>query len=54
MRMSFTLPLAEDYGVVLLLPQLRKGVWNAVTGPFGGDETFLDGALAQAFSGCAI
>jgi predicted esterase len=54
MRMDFTLPLAEDYGVVLLLPQSRKGVWDAVVGEFGADVTFLDGALAQVFSGCAI
>jgi phospholipase/carboxylesterase len=54
MRMNFTLPLADEYGVVLLLPQSRKGVWDAVVGEFGADVTFLDGALAQVFSGCAI
>ena len=54
MRMDFTVPLAEEYGVVLLLPQSRKGVWDAVVGEFGADVTFLDGALAQVFSGCAI
>ncbi len=54
MDMDFTLPLAEEYGVVLLLPQSRKGEWDAVIGPFGADVTFLDGALAQVFSGCAI
>ena len=54
MGMDFTLPLAEEYGVVMLLPQSRKGVWDAVVGPFGADVTFLDGALAQVFSGCAI
>jgi predicted esterase len=54
MRMNFTVPLAEEYGVVLLLPQSRKGVWDAAVGEFGADVTFLDGALAQVFSGCAI
>jgi len=54
MDMDFTVPLAEEYGVVLLLPQSRKGVWDAAVGPFGADVTFLDGALAQVFSGCAI
>jgi predicted esterase len=54
MRMDFTLPLAEEFGVVMLLPQSRKGVWDAVVGSFGDDATFLDGALAQVFSGCAI
>jgi phospholipase/carboxylesterase len=54
MNMDFTLPLADEYGVVLLLPQSRKGEWDALVGPFGEDVTFLDGALAQVFSGCAI
>jgi poly(3-hydroxybutyrate) depolymerase len=54
MRMDFTLPLADEFGVVMLLPQSRKVVWDAVIGSFGADVTFLDGALAQAFSGCAI
>ena len=54
MDMDFTVPLAEEFGVVLLVPQSRKGEWDAVIGPFGADVTFLDGALAQVFSGCAI
>ena len=32
MRMDFTVPLAEEYGVVLLLPQSRKGVWTRWSG----------------------
>ena len=54
MRMDFTLPLADEFGVVMLLPQSRKADWDAVIGSFGADVTFLDGALAQVFSGCAI
>jgi predicted esterase len=54
LRMEFTVPLAEEYHVVLLLPNSRKLSWDAVVGPFGADATFLDSALAQAFSGCAI
>jgi predicted esterase len=54
MRMEFTVPLAEEYGVVLLLPNSRFITWDAVVGPFGADATFLDGALAEAFSRCAI
>ena len=53
-RMEFTVPLAEEYGVVLLLPNSRALAWDAVVGPFGADATFLDGALAQVFSSCAI
>ena len=54
LRMEFTLPLAEEYRVVLLLPNSRHLVWDAVAGSFGADATFLDSALAQVFSGCAI
>jgi predicted esterase len=54
LRMEFTVPLAEEYHVVLLLPNSRKLSWDAVVGPFGADATFLDSALAQVFSGCAI
>jgi poly(3-hydroxybutyrate) depolymerase len=52
--MEFTLPLAEECGVVLLLPNSRTFIWDAVVGPFGPDATFLDDALAQVFSSCAI
>jgi len=54
LRMEFTIPLAEEYQVVLLLPNSRKLIWDAVVGTFGADATFLDSALAQVFSGCAI
>jgi predicted esterase len=54
LRMEFTVPQAEEYHVVLLLPNSRKLSWDAVVGPFGADATFLDSALAQVFSGCAI
>jgi phospholipase/carboxylesterase len=53
-RMEFTTPLADEYGVVLLLPNSRFVTWDAVVGPFGADATFLDGALAEVFSRCAI
>lgn len=52
--MDFTVPLAEERGVALLLPNSRSLDWDAVVGSFGRDATFLDGALAQAFSSCAI
>lgn len=52
--MEFTVPLAEEHHVVLLLPNSRALIWDAVVGSFGPDATFLDGALAQVFSSCAI
>jgi phospholipase/carboxylesterase len=54
LSMDFTVPLAEEYRVILLLPNSRMLVWDAVVGAFGPDATFLDGALAQAFSSCAV
>ena len=50
MRMDFTLPLAEDYGVVLLLPQSRKGVWDAVVGEFEGGHEVPDAIAREAFA----
>jgi len=52
--MEFTVPLAEEYGVVLLVPNSRGLDWDRVVGPFGRDATSLDDALAQTFSSCAI
>lgn len=52
--MEFTLPLAEEFGVILLLPNTHKLTWDAVVGPFGEDAARLDGLLAQAFATCAI
>jgi enterochelin esterase-like enzyme len=40
LRMEFTLPLAEEYRVVLLLPNSRHLVWDAVAGSFGADATY--------------
>jgi predicted esterase len=54
LRMEFTLPLAEEFGVILLVPDSRATIWDAVVGSFGPDSTFLDAALAQTFSSCAI
>jgi poly(3-hydroxybutyrate) depolymerase len=54
LRMEFTVPLAEEYGVVLLPPNSRNLSWDAGAGSFGSDATFLDSALAQVFAGCAI
>lgn len=54
MTMEFTVDLAEEFGVVLLVPNSRHRTWDAVVGPFGADVTFLDTALARVFAGCAI
>jgi predicted esterase len=52
--MESTVPLAEEFGVVLLVPDARARTWDAVVGSFGPDVAFIDGALAQTFGGCGI
>jgi predicted esterase len=52
--MEFTVALAEEFGVVLLVPQSRAMTWDAVTGTFGRDVELIDGALGEAFAGCGI
>jgi len=47
-------PMAEEFGVVLLLPEAKAKTWDAVVGDFGVDATFIDTVLAQVFAGCAI
>ena len=52
--MESTVPLAEEFGVVLLVPDARARTWDAVVGSFGPDVAFIDGALARTFAGCGI
>lgn len=47
-------PLADAYGLVLLAPDARAQTWDAVRGGFGPDVAFIDRALEQVFSRCAI
>jgi phospholipase/carboxylesterase len=54
LTMQFTLPLADEFGVALLVPNSRARTWDAVIGPFGADAAFIDKALAQAFASCAV
>jgi phospholipase/carboxylesterase len=47
-------PLADAYGVVLLAPDARQQTWDAIRGGFGPDVAFIDRALEQVFSRCAV
>lgn len=53
--MTGFLPLADDLGILLLVPESRGGTWDLVeAGEFGRDVGFIDDALARAFELCAI
>jgi phospholipase/carboxylesterase len=41
-------------GVLLLVPDSRGSSWDIVGGTFGPDVVFIDAALRQTFSSCAV
>jgi phospholipase/carboxylesterase len=45
---------ADRAGFLLLAPDSRDHTWDAVTGEFGPDVTFIDRALSATFSRCAV
>ena len=47
--MTWTFPLADEYGVIILAPDSRELTWDAVIGEFGPDVRYIDGALAYTF-----
>ena len=48
-NVSFTFPLAEELGIVVLAPDSRSSTWDAIGGDFGPDVTFIDSALRYTF-----
>lgn len=50
----FAMPIAEEFGVALLLVDARHNTWDAVDTPFGPDVVFLDQALRHTFARVAI
>ena len=52
--LSFTFPLAEELGVVALLPESRGSTWDGVGGSFGPDVAFIDEALRYTFQRVAV
>ncbi len=47
---SYLLPIAEKYGIALLIPDARHNTWDGIDSPFGPDVTFLDKALQTVYS----
>jgi phospholipase/carboxylesterase len=50
----FMLPLAEELGVVLLVPDSRERTWDGIRGRFGPDVRFIEAALAAAFDRVSV
>ena len=48
------LPLAEEFGVVLLVLDSRHNTWDGIDSPFGPDVQFIDAALRYTFERVAI
>lgn len=47
-------PLADQLGLVLVVPESRGTTWDVVRGGFGEDVAFIDAALERAFARCNI
>ena len=46
--------LADEFGFVVLAPASRRPTWDVVYRSYGADVAFIDRALEQTFSRCAI
>ena len=53
-RLASRFPMADEHGVILLVPDSRGTTWDAIRGPFGTDVQFIDRALEQTFDRCAV
>ncbi len=48
------IPLADELGVVLVVPESRGRTWDAIRGRFGPDIAFLDRVLDRLFATATI
>ena len=53
-RLAARFPMADELGVILLVPESRGTTWDAIRGPFGADVQFIDRAMEQAFDRCNV
>ena len=53
-RYKHLYPLAERFGLVMLLLDARHNTWDAVDNPFGADAEFINIALDHVFSKAVI
>ena len=47
---TFTFPIAEELGIVVLALDSRSSTWDAIGGDFGPDVMFIDVALRYTFA----
>ncbi len=48
------LSVADDTGVILLVPDSRGETWDVLVGGYGPDVAFIDDALTSAFARCRV
>jgi len=53
-RLASLLSIANSFGVVLLVPDSRGTTWDAIRGGYGPDVEFINRALDQTFTRCAV
>ena len=53
-RLASRLSVASSLGVLLLVPESRGTTWDAVRGSYGPDVDFINRALDQTFTRCAV
>jgi phospholipase/carboxylesterase len=46
--------LADEAGLILLAPESRRQTWDVLTGGYGPDIAFIDGALQQTLAHYAV
>src|SRR5215203_1432503 len=53
-RLASRLSIAGSLGVLLLVPESRGTTWDAIRGSYGPDVEFINRALDQTFTRCAV
>ena len=53
-RLASRLSIASSLGVLLLVPESRGTTWDAIRGSYGPDVEFINRALDQTFTRCAV
>lgn len=52
--MRFLFPIAEELGVVVVVPDARDNTWDGIDSRIGPDVEFIDAALRQTFQRVAV
>jgi phospholipase/carboxylesterase len=52
--LGLTRQYADEFGFVVLAPDSRRATWDVINGRYGADVSFIDRALEQTFSLCAV